>query len=58
MPLSLAPEESAADGLPNPAAQPAAGIPAPRGPLPQKPAPTPIPGSRIPSPGQSPIPRR
>jgi twitching motility protein PilT len=64
--LALALGESASEPLiAMPAAQPM-GNSAPRGPLPhsntpghpQVPAPTPIPGSRIPSPGQSPITRR
>ncbi|MBK7644288.1 MAG: type IV pilus twitching motility protein PilT [Planctomycetes bacterium] len=53
-------DEAATEPLIGGPAQAAMGAPSPRGPLPhaQAPAPTPLAGSRIPSPGQSAIPRR
>jgi len=62
--VTLALDETATETMINLAAAPNPGAPQPRGPLPQThaqpqaPAPIPIPGSRIPSPGQAPIPRR
>ncbi len=64
--VTAALEDAGTEPLINLGAAPGASTPAPRGPLPhssapahpQAPAPTPIPGSRIPSPGQAPITRR